>query len=283
MDRSDASCAGALFREMHRGPAVLVLANPWDVGTARLLANAGFRALHTTSAGLAFTMGRRDGDGAVSADETFRHVWEIVQATPLPVTADLENGFGDSPEAVARTIRRAGDAGLAGGSIEDATFRVDAPIYERSLAVERIAAAVEAARSLARPFVVTARADGFIRGQPDLDDVLRRLQAFEVAGADVLYAPGLPDEGALRLVCKSVKHPVNQVIGVGGTAHLSLAQLQEIGVRRVSLGTSLVRCALAAALASAREILDQGTFDFARGLPTVGAFNELIAPLPSAG
>jgi 2-methylisocitrate lyase-like PEP mutase family enzyme len=267
----------SFFRDLHRGPEILVLPNPWDRGTARILANMGFRALATTSAGLAFSLGRRDGDGAVSFDETFDHVREIVEATELPVSADLENGFGDSPEAVARTIRRAGEIGLAGGSIEDATYRPEAPILDRSLAVERIHAATEAARSMGRPFVLTARAENFIRGRPDLDDALWRIQAYDKAGADVLFAPGLPDEAALRLACRSVSKPFNYVVGCGPT-RFTLAELREIGVKRVSIGTTLVRRALASMFEGAREILDHGTFRYLEGLPTVSDFNELIAP-----
>ena len=213
---------------------------------------------------------------AVNADETFRHVRQIVEATRLPVSADLENGFGESPEAIAETIRRAASVGLAGASIEDATYRDGDPLFERSLAVERIQAAVEAARAVPHPFVLTARAENFIRGRPDLDDTLRRLQAYEKAGVDVLYAPGLPDERALRLVCSTLTKPVNYVAGVG--ARFTLAELREIGVRRVSIGTSFVRFALAATLRAAREVLSQGTFGYLEGLPTVADFNDLIAP-----
>ncbi len=182
MDEAEARRRGALFRDLHAATEMLVLPNPWDAGTARLLENAGFRALATTSAGLAFSMGRRDGDGAVSADETFVHARQIVDATRLPVSADLENGFGESPEAVSEAVRRAGSVGLVGASIEDATYRESDPILDRSLAVERIHAAVEAARALPHPFVLTARAENFIRGRPDLDDTLWRLQAYEKAG-----------------------------------------------------------------------------------------------------
>jgi 2-methylisocitrate lyase-like PEP mutase family enzyme len=267
---------GALFRSLHDRPEILVLPNPWDVGTARMFANAGFQALATTSAGLAFSLGRRDGDGSVTQDETFEHARAIVEATPLPVSADLENGFGDSPEDVARTIRRAGTVGLAGASIEDATLRAGDPIFERSLAVERIHAAVEAARALAYPFVLTARSENFIRGRPDLDDTLWRLQAYEEAGADVLYAPGMPSEDALRLAVSSLHKPFNYVVGCGPT-RLSLAELRDIGVRRVTIGSTLARCAFAAALAAGREILNEGTFRYLDGLPSVADFNELVA------
>jgi 2-methylisocitrate lyase-like PEP mutase family enzyme len=256
---------------------VLVLPNPWDIGTARLFANLGFQGLATTSAGLAFSLGRRDGDGAVSRDETLEHVRTIVDATHLPVTADLENGFGESSETVAQTVRLAGEVGLAGASIEDATYRPDHPIFERELAIERIRAAVEAARALPYPFTLTARSENFIRGHPDLDDTLSRLQAFEAAGADVLYAPGLPDESALRLACSSVAKPLNYVAGFGPT-RFTLAQLKEFGVRRVSIGTSFCRAGLTAVVRAAREVLDQGSFTYVDGIHSVADFNELIDP-----
>jgi 2-methylisocitrate lyase-like PEP mutase family enzyme len=278
MDATEARRRAEIFKTLHAGPEVLILANPWDRGTAGMFENLGFKALATTSAGLAFGLGRRDGDGAVSADETFAHVEELLVATQIPISADLENGFGDSPDAVAKTVRRAGAVGLSGASIEDATYRDDAPLYDRSLATERIHAAVEAARSLPQPFVLTARAENFIRGRPDLDDALARLTAYEAAGADVLYAPGLPNEDALRLACRSIKKPFNYVVGVGGPTRFTVAELQAIGVRRVTVGTSLVRCALASALGAAREILQQGSFRYTEGIPSVSQFNELIAP-----
>jgi 2-methylisocitrate lyase-like PEP mutase family enzyme len=277
MDPELARRRAEVFRELHDAPSLLVLANPWDAGTARLLEHAGFRALATTSAGLAFSLGCRDGDGAVSADETFAHVGALLAATTVPISADLENGFGEAPETVAATIRRAGEAGLAGASIEDATYRADDPILDRALAVERIIAATEAARSLSRPFVLTARSENFIRGRPSLDDTLWRLQAYEAAGADVLYAPGLPDESALRTVCGALERPFNYVVGVRSASH-TIARLAEIGVRRVTLGTSLVRLALASTLRAARGILDRGSFDYAEGLPTVSDFDQLIDP-----
>lgn len=277
MDEAERKRRGETFRSLHDGPEILVLPNPWDRGTAQLFANSGFRALATTSAGLAFSLGRRDGDGAVSADETFEHVRQIVEATDLPVSADLENGFGESPEIVAQTIRRAGEIGLAGASIEDATYRDADPILDRTLAVERIHAAVSAARALSHPFVLTARAENFIRGRHDLDDTLWRLQAYEKAGADVLFGPGLPNEEALRLVCRTLKRPFNYVVGCGPT-RFSLAELRDIGVRRVSIGTTFIRRALASTLSAAREVLHEGTFRYLEGLPTVTDFNELIAP-----
>jgi 2-methylisocitrate lyase-like PEP mutase family enzyme len=250
------------LRELQAAPGVLVLANPWDAGTARLLEHAGFRALASTSAGLAFTLGRRDGDGAVSADETFGHIRSLLAATTLPMTADLENGFGEAPETVAATIQRAGEIGLSGASIEDATYRTDDPIFDRSLAVERIHAAVEAARALPYPFTLTARSENFIRGRPELDDTLWRLQAFEAAGADVLYAPGLRDLTTIRTVCHAVGKPVNVIMGLAGAA-FSVDDLAAAGVRRISLGSALSRAALGAFLRAAREVRERGTFTFA--------------------
>jgi len=276
MDSTERARRGERFRQLHSGDEVLVLANPWDIGSARLFANLGFQGLATTSAGLAFSLGRRDGDGAVSRDETLEHV-RIIDATPLPVTADLENGFGQSPEAVAQTVRLAGDAGLAGASIEDATYRPDQPIFDRQLAIERIQAAVEEARTLPYPFTLTARSENFIRGRPDLDDTLARLQAFEAAGADVLYAPGLPDESALRLACSSLGKPFNYVAGFG-PARYTLAELKDFGVRRVSIGTSFCRAGLSAVIRAAREVLDQGSFTYVDGIGSVADFNELIDP-----
>lgn len=279
MDHTEVHRRASLFRQLHEQSDILVLPNPWDAGSARILANLGFRALATTSAGLAFTLGRRDGEGGVTVDETFEHIAGLLAAVSVPYTADLENGFGSSPEDVAATIRRAGEVGLSGASIEDATYDPGAPLFARPLAVERIRAAVEAARGLGHPFVLTARAENFIRGRPDLDDALWRLQAYEQAGADVLYAPGLPDEDALRTACRSFSKPLNYVAGVGPT-RFSLAQLREIGVRRVTIGTSFVRCALAAMTHAARELLEHGTFSYLEGLPTVTDFNQLIVPGP---
>lgn len=277
MNSTERARRGERFRQLHTGDDVLVLPNPWDIGTARLFANLGFHALATTSAGLAFSLGRRDGDGAVSRDETLEHVRTIVEATPLPVTADLENGFGASPETVAETIRLAGEIGLAGASIEDATYEPDEPIFSRELAIERIRAAADAAHALPYPFTLTARSENFIRGRPDLDDTVSRLRAFEAAGADVLYAPGLPDESALRRACSSVAKPVNYVAGFG-PARFTLAQLKDFGVRRVSIGTSFCRAGLSAVVRAAREVLEKGSFDYVDGIPSVADFNELIDP-----
>ena len=270
-----ARAAGAVFRELHASPDVLVLANAWDAGTARLFAALGFRALATTSAGIAFSLGRRDGDGALSREETLAATAPIVDAVDLPVSADLENGFGDQPEDAAETIRRAGALGLAGGSIEDATFRPDDPILPLSLAVERIHAAVEAARALPHPFVLTARAEAFLRGQPDLDETLKRLQAFEKAGADVLFAPGLPSRRALEDACRSLTKPFNYVVGCGPT-RFTLAELREIGVRRVSVGATLARHAFESIRRAAHAIVSDGTFGYLEGLPPFDEVNRLM-------
>ncbi|HSG38041.1 MAG TPA: isocitrate lyase/phosphoenolpyruvate mutase family protein [Thermoanaerobaculia bacterium] len=248
------------FRSLHERDQAFIIPNPWDVGTARLLASLGFEALATTSAGYAFSLGQRDN--TISREQMMEHVRTIASATDLPVSADLENGFGDDPQTVAETIRMAGDAGLAGGSIEDATSRPEDPIYDFELAVERVRAAVEAARSFPFPFTLTARAENYLCGRPDLADTIRRLQAFQEAGADVLYAPGLVSREDIAAVVRSVDRPVNVVMGLQG-AQLSLAELSEIGVKRVSVGSALSRAALGAFLRAAREMRESGTFAFA--------------------
>ncbi|MDA1101486.1 MAG: isocitrate lyase/phosphoenolpyruvate mutase family protein [Proteobacteria bacterium] len=243
------------FAALHAGPECFVIPNPWDIGTTKILTSMGFKALATTSAGYAFSRGHLDG--VVGRDEMLAHAAEIVAATPLPVSADLENGYGDAPEAVAETIRLAAGTGLVGASIEDFTGDRDAPIYEFGLALERIEAAVAAAREQDFPFALTARAENFIRGRPDLDDTIKRLAAFEAAGADVLYAPGLPSLEAIRTVCQAVSKPVNVVMGLTGGG-MTTAQLAEAGVRRISLGAVLARTALGAFMDAAREIQDGG-------------------------
>ncbi|HEY0696301.1 MAG TPA: isocitrate lyase/phosphoenolpyruvate mutase family protein, partial [Micromonospora sp.] len=200
---------GVIFRDLHTADVPFVMPNPWDAGTARLLTQAGFAALATTSAGLSFGLGRPDGANLVSRAEALAHAKAVVESTHLPVSADLENGFGDAPEQVAETVRQAAATGLVGCSIEDATGRPDDPVHPFAAAVERVAAAVEAARSLPFPFTLTARAENFLHGRPDLDDTIRRLRAYEEVGADVLFAPGLPDLAAVRAVCSSVSRPVN--------------------------------------------------------------------------
>lgn len=247
------------FRELHRGPGAFVIPNPWDAGSAKLLASLGFQALATTSAGYAFSKGRRDSSAALGRDEMLANAAEIVQATTLPVSADLEDGFGAAPDACATTIRLACEIGLCGGSIEDATGDPQAPIHDFSLAVERVQAAAEAARG--QLFLLTARAENFLWGRPDLDDTISRLQAFSRAGADVLYAPGLPDLAAIRTVCDSVDKPVNVLMGLGGPRY-STAELAAVGVRRISVGGSFARAAWGGLLRAAQEVRDQGTFDY---------------------
>jgi 2-methylisocitrate lyase-like PEP mutase family enzyme len=264
------------FRALHEREGVFVMPNPWDVGTARILTALGFEALATTSAGLAFALGRRDGEGALSREDALANAAAIVGATPLPVSADLENGFGAAPQTAAETIRLAADVGLVGASIEDATNDPSRPIYDASLAVERIAAAAEAARALPFPFTLTARAENFLHGRPDLDDAIRRLQAFEAAGADVLYAPGLRDLAAIRTLCAAVGKPVNVIMGLSGAA-FSVDQLAAAGVRRISLGSALSRAALGAFLRAAREVREHGTFGFA---DSAASFAEIHAFMP---
>jgi len=248
----------AAFRALHQ-TGTFVIPNPWDIGTARLLAHLGFASLATTSAGFAFSRGRPDG--AVTRKETMKHAREIVGATDLPVSADLENGFGDAPREAAETIRQAAAAGLVGGSIEDATGRKDDPIYEHARAVERVRAAVEAARRLPFPFMLTARAENFLWGRPDLADTIRRLQAFQEAGADVLYAPGLKTREEIATLIRAVDRPVNILAGIPGA--LGVAELAEIGVRRISIGGSLARAALGAVLKAGHEMRESGSFGFA--------------------
>jgi len=249
----------ARFRALHSNPGTFVIPNPWDVGSARALAALGFPALATSSGAAAAVLGRRDGE--LSRDEAMQHVASITAATNLPVAADLENGFGAEPATVAETIRRCAAAGAVGGSIEDATRGSERPIFELSLAVERVSAAVESARALPFPFTLTARAEGFLYGRGDLDDVIARLQAFERAGADVLFAPGLPDLDAVRAVCRAVSRPVNFMIGLKERS-FPVADLAAAGVKRVSLGTLLYRAAMTGFLAAARELHDQGTCRF---------------------
>jgi 2-methylisocitrate lyase-like PEP mutase family enzyme len=251
------------FRALHERPGAFIIPNPWDAGTARLLASLGFEALATTSLGLANTLGRVDGTNAVSRCEVLDNCRVIAAATDLPVTADLENGYADAPREAAETIRLAAQAGVVGGSIEDATGDASRPIYDFALAVERVQAAVEVARALPFRFVLTARAENLLHGRLDLDDTIRRLQAFEEAGADVLYAPGVRDLATIRTVTAAVRRPVNVVMSAADPS-LTLAQLAEAGVKRVSVGGALSRLALAAFLEGAREMKDRGTFTWVR-------------------
>jgi 2-methylisocitrate lyase-like PEP mutase family enzyme len=249
---------GKIFRDLHYGDGPFILPNPRDIGTAKLLASCGFNALATTSAGYAFSRGLPDG--SISFDVMIQHCREIAASTDLPVSADLERGKGDGPESAAETIFAAAAAGLAGCSIEDHTGDPNKPIYEFKLAVERVAAAVDAARALKRDFVFTARAENFLWDRPDIDDTIRRLQAFEVAGADVLYAPGISDIETVRTICSSLSKPVN-VLAVPA---LTMKSLAEAGARRVSLGSKLATFAYGMIENASREMLRDGTFGFAR-------------------
>ncbi len=251
---------GKAFRALHQRDHAFIIPNPWDIGTARMLAHLGFEALASTSAGYANSMGLLDG--SVGREAMIAHVSALASATDLPVSADLENGFADAPEAVAETIRLAAAAGIVGGSIEDATGRAEQPIYDQTLAAERVRAAVESARALGFPFTLTARAENYINGRPDLRDTIQRLQAYQEAGADVLYAPGLTSQDDIATLVRSVDRPVNVLMGLAG-ASLNLAALSAIGVRRVSVGSALARAALGAFLRAAREMQQHGTFRFA--------------------
>ena len=247
------------FAQLHLGPAAFVMPNPWDAGTAQMLAKLGFEALATSSAACAMALGRRDGE--ITRDEALAHARAIVLATDLPVAADLENGFGHTPADCVLTIRLAGEVGLVGGSIEDASGDAVKPLYDFNHAVERVAAAAEAARAQPFAFTLTARTENYLRGKPDLDDTIRRLQAFEKAGADVLFAPGLPSLDAVRTVCASLTKPVSFMNSIKGKS-FSVAELQAAGVRRVSLATSLYRAAMAGLQSAAREVKEAGTFGY---------------------
>ncbi len=249
----------ARFRALHQGPGAFVIPNPWDAGSARILAGLGFAALATSSGAAAGILGRRDGK--ITREEALAQCRDIVAATDLPVSADLEKGFGDAPAVAAETIRLAAGVGLVGGSIEDATGDKDKALYDFGHAVERVAAAAEAARALPFPFTLTARAENFLRGNPSLDDTIKRLLAFEKSGADVLFAPGLPDLAAVRAVCAAVSRPVNFMVGIKDKS-FSVAELETAGVRRISLATSLYRAAMTGLVDAAREVKDKGAFGY---------------------
>ena len=265
------SKARSEFRNLHDGPGAFLIPNPWDIGTAKVLAALGFKALATTSAGFAFSRGLPDG--AIPFEQRIAHCRDIVGATGLPVSADLEKGKGDTPDSAAETIFAAEAAGLAGCSIEDATGDHAKPIYDFGLAVERVAAAADAARALNRDFVFTARCENFLCGRNDLDDTIKRLQAYEKAGADVLYAPGLTDIETVRTICSAVSRPVN----VLAVHQLSLRELSAAGVRRVSLGSRLTNHAFAALEKACREMLDHGTFTFARETMGLGSLQSFFS------
>ncbi|QOZ33400.1 oxaloacetate decarboxylase [Bradyrhizobium sp. CCBAU 53421] len=262
----------ARFRDLHQRPGAFIIPNPWDAGTAKLLAAMGFEALATTSLGLANTL----GSATVSLDAIIENCRVITDATDLPVNADLENCGADDPKTAARAITRAAEAGVVGGSIEDSTGNPQRPIYDFSLAVERVQAAVEAARALPFPFTLTARAENFLHGRKDLDDTIRRLQAFEAAGADVLYSPGLYDIGTIKTVVSAVKRPFNLVTGFADPT-LTVEQIAAAGVKRISVGGAMQRHALAAFLRAAREMKDQGAFSFVRDMAPVKEVRDMFA------
>src|SRR5262245_6323610 len=263
----------ARFRALHDGPDIFLIPNPWDIGSARLLAGLGFQALATSSAAAACAIGRRDG--GLTRDEALSHGRLIAEATDLPVSADLETGFGDAPETVAETIRLAAQSGLVGCTIEDASGDEQSPLYEFSLAVERISAAAEAARGLTFPFTLTARAHNFVYANPNLDDTINRLQAFEKAGADVLFAPGLPDLISVRAVCAAVSKPVNFMVGIKGKS-FSVDELAAVGVKRISFATSLYRAAMTGLLDAAREMKEKGQFGFLDRCATTPDLHNLM-------
>lgn len=265
------------FRRLHQGPC-FIIPNPWDAGSARLLASLGFPALASTGAGFAFSQGLPDF--AAGRDATLAHLRILNAATDLPVSADLENGYGDSPQEVARTIRMAAECGVVGGSIEDATGDSSHPLYDLPLAVERIRAAAEAARALPFPFTLTARAENFLYGHPDLKDTIARLQAYQEAGADVLFAPGLQSAADIAAVVREVERPVNVIMGFQGV-QLDFTQLAELGVKRVSVGGSLARAAYGALLWAGRELKEQGTFNYANEAVSGKEMNALFEPFGS--
>ncbi|RWU25245.1 2-methylisocitrate lyase [Pseudomonas alkylphenolica] len=264
------------FKALHERERAFVIPNPWDAGSAKLLASLGFEALATTSAGLAFSLGRPDAEGAMTLEETLDNARAIVDATALPVAADLENGFSDDPKGCAEAILQGAQAGLVGGSIEDASGNADEPIYSFHHAVERVEAAVAAVRSLEFPFMLCARAENLLHGRMDLDDTIARLQAFAEAGADVLYAPGLRTADEIRAVVQAVApKPVNVLMGMSGV-NLSVNQLQDLGVRRISVGSSLMRAAFGAFYRGAEEILGQGTFTYGEQAMPFDRLNQLF-------
>ena len=265
---------GLAFRALHERAGAFLIPNPWDVGTSRLLAHLGFEALATTSAGCAFALGQPDN--TLTREQAMAHASVIASATSLPVSGDLENGFGDDPEYVAETIRLAAAAGLAGCSIEDMPRQADDPIYEKEYAADRIRAAAEAARALPFAFTLTARAENYLVGRADLTNTIERLQAYQEAGADVLYAPGLPNKDAITAVVSSVDRPVNVVMGLQGVS-LTLAELSALGVKRVSVGSALARVALGAFLRAAREMRESGGFGFAQDAVSYREINEIFA------
>ncbi|MEK1943165.1 MAG: isocitrate lyase/phosphoenolpyruvate mutase family protein [Pseudomonas sp.] len=264
------------FQQLHAADGAFVIPNPWDAGSAKILASLGYQALATTSAGLAFSLGRPDAEGALSLEDNLLNAQAIVAATELPVAGDLENGFADDPEGCAATILKAAAVGLVGGSIEDASGRAEAPIYDFQLAVERVQAAVAVARSLPFPFTLTARAENLLNGRHDLADTIRRLQAFAEAGADVLFAPGLRSVEEIEAVVRAVApKPVNVLMGLSGVS-LTFAQLQDLGVKRISVGSALARAAYGEFFRAAQSIQHSGSFAFAEQALPFQQLNDLF-------
>ena len=261
------------FQELHKRAGTFLIPNPWDAGSARILTALGFEAFATSSGASAATFGRRDGK--MSRDEALASARAICAATNLPVSGDMESGFGASPESAAKTVRMAAEAGLVGCSIEDSTGDKNQPLYELRLAVERIAAAVEAAKAVGFPFMLTARAENFVRGNPDLDDTIKRLQAYEKAGADVLFAPALPDLAAVRAVCSAVSRPVNFMAGIRGKS-FTVTQLAEAGVKRISFASSLYRAAMTRLIEAASEASRSGTFEYLEKTITTAELNHFL-------
>ena len=264
---------GEAFAELHKRGGTFIIPNPWDVGSARLLAHLGFEALATSSAGYAFSIGKPDN--AVGREAMLAHAAAVAAATDLPVSIDLENGFGDAPEIVAETIRLAAASGAVGGSIEDATGRVDEPLYERELAIDRIRAAAEVARTLPFRFMLTARAENYLVSKPDLKTTIERLQLYQEAGADVLYAPGLTSKDDIATLISSVDRPVNVLMGLKGVK-LTVDDVSAIGAKRISVGSGLARCALGAFLRAARDIREHGTFTFADDAADYRTLNSIF-------
>jgi 2-methylisocitrate lyase-like PEP mutase family enzyme len=264
---------GVAFEELHKRDGTFIIPNPYDAGTARLLDHLGYEALATSSAGYAFTVGKPDN--AVGREGTLAHAEAVAAATNLPLSIDLENGFGDTPAIAAETIRLAAGTGAVGGSIEDATGRDDDPIYDRALAIARIRAAAEVVRDLPFPFMLTARCENYLVGRPDLKDTIDRLQAYQEAGADVLYAPGLTSKDDIATLVRSVDRPVNVLMGLQGVK-LTVSDLAAIGVKRVSVGSGLARCALGAFLRAAREMRENGTFTFAEDATPYRTINSIF-------
>jgi 2-methylisocitrate lyase-like PEP mutase family enzyme len=266
---------GRLFRELHQRPRLFIMPNPWDAGTARLFTSLGFEALATTSLGFANSLGRVDGTLSVTREELIANCREIAAATDLPINADLENGYADAPEEAAQIIRMAADAGVVGGSIEDATGRADQPLYDFDLAVARVAAAAKAARSLPFAFTLTARAENFLHGRPHLEDTIKRLQAFSAAGADVLYAPGLKDLATIRKLVAAVDKPVNVVMSMADP-DLTAPQLAQAGVKRISVGGALARLAFAAVRDACVGMRDDGSFQWVRNTMPSKDINAIL-------